>query len=84
MNKNMSIMVDFGSKNDYEKTILDRKSFLEKVSNYILFLGFELQHKKDCTEKNCFTRHSHYTRVKSEGITIWRIQCKRCRAVFSP
>jgi hypothetical protein len=29
------------------------------------------------------TRHSHYARVRLGGLTIWRIQCTRCRAVFT-
>src|SRR4029453_4080321 len=29
------------------------------------------------------TRHSHYARVRLGGITIWRLQCTTCRAVFT-
>ncbi len=28
-------------------------------------------------------RHSHYLRVRLGGVTIWRIQCTTCRAVFT-
>src|SRR3712207_9544129 len=29
------------------------------------------------------TRHSHYVRVRLGGVTIWRVQCTRCKAVFT-
>ena len=29
------------------------------------------------------TRHSHYARVRLGGLTIWRIQCTSCQAVFT-
>src|SRR5207247_5713332 len=29
------------------------------------------------------TRHSHYARVRLGGVTIWRIQCTSCKAVFT-
>jgi hypothetical protein len=29
------------------------------------------------------TRHSHYIRVRVGGVTIWRLQCTRCKAVFT-
>src|SRR5207247_3757728 len=29
------------------------------------------------------TRHSHYARVRLGGLTIWRIQCTTCKAVFT-
>src|SRR5262249_56221312 len=31
----------------------------------------------------CLTRHSHYVRLRVRGITIWRIQCTTCKAVFT-
>lgn len=33
--------------------------------------------------KSGLTRHSHYARVRLGGLTIWRIQCTRCKAVFT-
>lgn len=83
MNLNRSIVVDFGDRNSYENIIPNGKVFLELVIAYILSLGFQLVHHKYCTGGNCFTRHSHYARVRSGNITIWRIQCKRCKAVFT-
>jgi hypothetical protein len=29
------------------------------------------------------TRHSHYVRVRLGRVTIWRLQCTRCKAVFT-
>jgi hypothetical protein len=29
------------------------------------------------------TRHSHYARIRLGGLTIWRIQCTSCQAVFT-
>src|SRR5262245_30036461 len=29
------------------------------------------------------TRHSHYVRVRLGGVTIWRLQCTTCHAVFT-
>src|SRR3989440_10275999 len=36
-----------------------------------------------CDGGGCLTRHSHYARVRLGGVTIWRIQCTTCRAVFT-
>src|SRR6185295_6408720 len=36
-----------------------------------------------CTGGGCLTRHSHYARVRLGGLTIWRIQCTACQAVFT-
>ncbi len=82
-NKNRTIIVDFGNEDQYQEIILDTKIFLEFVIAYILSLDFQLLHKSSCTGGNCLTRHSHYARVKCGGITIWRIQCKKCKAVFT-
>jgi hypothetical protein len=50
---------------------------------FILSLGFQLKHKATCRGGGCLTRHSHYVRVRLGGLTIWRIQCTRCKAVFT-
>src|SRR5262249_47331282 len=36
-----------------------------------------------CTGGGCLTRHSHYARIRLGGLTIWRIQCTSCQAVFT-
>src|SRR5262245_18620676 len=56
---------------------------VEFVFAFILSLGFQLAHKTTCTGGGCLTRHSHYARVRLGGLTIWRIQCTSCQAVFT-
>lgn len=82
-NKNRTIIVDFGCENQYQKIISDGQVFIEYVIAFILSIGFQVAHKCHCSGGSSLTRHSHYTRVKSGGITIWRIQCKTCKAVFT-
>ena len=60
----------------------DGKAFLECVLAFILSLGFQLKHKATC-RGGCLTRHSHDVRVRLGGLTIWRLQCTACRAVFT-
>jgi hypothetical protein len=61
----------------------DGKAFIECVLAFLLALGFQLAHKATCRGGGCLTRHSHYARVRLGGLTIWRIQCTTCRAVFT-
>jgi len=82
-NKNRTIVVDFGEESYYQNIIGNGKAFLEFVMAYIMSIGFQLLHKQYCTGGSCLTRHSHYARVKCGGITIWRIQCTTCKAVFT-
>jgi hypothetical protein len=49
----------------------------------VLSLGFQLKHKATCSGGGCLTRHSHYVRVRLGGMTIWRLQCTTCKAVFT-
>jgi hypothetical protein len=53
------------------------------VCAFLLALGFQLAHKATCRGGGCLTRHSHYARVRLGGLTIWRVQCTTCRAVFT-
>jgi hypothetical protein len=57
--------------------------FTQFVFAFILSLGFQLAHKANCRDGGCLTRHSHYVRLRVRGITIWRIQCTTCKAVFT-
>src|SRR6516165_12455862 len=59
------------------------KAFVEFVFAFLLSLGFQLAHKATCTGGGCLTRHSHYARMRLGGLTIWRIQCTTCKAVFT-
>src|SRR5687767_5714079 len=81
--ENRTITVDFQSEVMYFQLLGDGKAFLECVIAFIMSLGFQLKHKATCRGGGCLTRHSHYMRVRLSGVTIWRLQCTRCKAVFT-
>jgi hypothetical protein len=80
---NRTITVDFRSEATYVQLLGDGKAFVECVLAFVLSLGFQLKHKATCGGSWCLTRHSHYVRVRLGGVTIWRVQCTRCTAVFT-
>ena len=80
---NRTITVDFQDQTTYFQLLSDGKAFVEFVVAFILSIGFQLHHKASCTGGGCLTRHSHYARIRLGGLTIWRIQCTSCRAVFT-
>src|SRR2546421_4194162 len=80
---NRTITVDFRDEATYFHLLSDGKAFLECVFAFLLALGFQLKHKATCDGGGCLTRHSHYVRVRLGGVTIWRIQCTTCKAVFT-
>src|SRR5437899_7822276 len=81
--QNRTITVDFQEPSTYVQLIADGKAFLEFVFAFLLSLGFQLKHKATCHGGGCLTRHSHYVRIRLSGVTIWRIQCTTCHAVFT-
>src|SRR4029450_11272809 len=81
--ENRTITVDFQNEATYVQLLGDGKAFVELVMAFILSLGFQLKHKATCQGGGCLTRHSHYVRVRLGGVTIWRLQCTTCRAVFT-
>jgi hypothetical protein len=81
--ENRTITVDFQNEALYFQLLGDGKAFLECVLAFILSIGFQLTHKATCRGGWCLTRHSHDVRVRLGGLTIWRIQCTRCKAVFT-
>src|SRR5262250_3195208 len=81
--ENRTITVDFQNETTYFQLLGDGKAFVECVLAFLLALGFQLAHKATCTGGGCLTRHSHYVRVRLGGLTIWRLQCTTCRAVFT-
>ncbi len=81
--ENRTITVDFRDEATYFRLLGDGKAFLECVLAFVLSLGFQLTHKATCRGGGCLTRHSHYGRVRLGGVTIWRIQCTTCKAVFT-
>jgi len=80
---NRTITVDFQNEATYFQLLGDGKAFVELVLAFVLSLGFQLAHKATCRGGGCLTRHSHYARVRLGGVTIWRLQCTTCRAVFT-
>ena len=81
--ENRTITVDFRDEATYFRLMEDGKAFLECVLAFILSLGFQLTHKATCGGGGGLTRHSHYVRVRLSGVTIWRLQCTTCKAVFT-
>jgi hypothetical protein len=81
--ENRTITVEFRSEATYFELLGDGQAFLECVIAFVMSLGFQLKHKATCRGGGCLTRHSHYVRVRLGGITIWRMQCTTCRAVFT-
>jgi hypothetical protein len=81
--KNRTITVDFRDDATYVQLLGDGKAFVEFVCAFLLSLGFQLAHKASCHGGGCLTRHSHYVRLRVREITIWRIQCTTCKAVFT-
>jgi hypothetical protein len=81
--ENRTITVDFRDDATYLQLLGDGKAFVEFVGAFLLALGFQLAHKATCRGGGCLTRHSHYARVRLGGLTIWRVQCTTCRAVFT-
>jgi hypothetical protein len=81
--ENRTITIDFHDEATYFRLIDDGRAFVECVLAFLLALGFQLIHKATCRAGGCLTRHSHYARVRLGRITIWRLQCTTCRAVFT-
>ena len=81
--ENRTITIDFRDEATYCRLLGDRKAFLECILAFLLSLGFQLKHKASCRGDGCLTRHSHYVRVRLGGLTIWRVQCTTCKAVFT-
>src|SRR5712691_1362001 len=81
--QNRTLTVDFHDETTYFALLDNTKAFVEFVLAFILSIGFQLTHKSTCTGGGSLTRHSHYVRIRLGGLTIWRIQCTTCKAVFT-
>src|ERR671933_271655 len=81
--ENRTITVDFQNEATYVQLLGDGKAFVEFVFAFLLALGFQLAHKASCHGGGCLTRHSYYVRLRVRGMTMWRIQCTTCHAVFT-
>jgi hypothetical protein len=81
--QNRTLTVDFHDEATYSQLLGDTKAFIEFVLAFILSIGFQLTHKSTCDGGGGLTRHSHYARLRLGGLIIWRMQCTRCKAVFT-
>ncbi|MEE8304999.1 MAG: hypothetical protein V3S24_21475, partial [Candidatus Tectomicrobia bacterium] len=81
--QNRTLSVDFHDETTYFELLGNTKAFVEFVFAFVLSIGFQLNHKATCRGGGCLTRHSHYARVRLGGLTIWRMQCPSCKAVFT-
>jgi hypothetical protein len=81
--QNRTITIDFRNESTYFCLLKDGKAFVECVIAFIMSIGFQLTHKVTCKGGGCLTRHSHDARVRLGGVTIWRLQCTTCTAVFT-
>jgi hypothetical protein len=81
--ENRTITVDFHDETTYFALVGTTQAFIEFVLAFMLAIGFQLIHKADCSKAGRLTRHSHYARVRLCGLTIWRLQCTTCKAVFT-
>ena len=82
LRENRTLTIDFNDEATYAQLLDDGKAFIEFVLAFILSIGFQLSHKPTCNG-GCLTRHSHYARVRLGGLTLWRMQCTSCKAVFT-
>src|SRR3989441_675111 len=80
---NRTLTIDFHDETTYAELLGNTKAFVEFVLAFLLSLGFQLLHKASCSEGGSLTRHSHYARVRLGGLTLWRVQCTTCKAVFT-
>ena len=80
--ENRTITVDFQNEATSFQLLADGWTFVELVLAFLLSLGFQLKHRATCDGGGCLTRHSHYVRVRLGGVTIWRVQCTRCKTVI--
>ena len=80
---NRTITVNFRDEATYFALLGTTKAFVEFVLAFLLALGFQLTHKASCSVGGSLTRHSHYARIRLGGLTIWRVQCTACKAVFT-
>lgn len=81
--QNRTMTVDFHDETTYFALLGNPTAFVEFVFAFLLALGLQLLHQGSCSEDGRLTRHSHYARVRLGGVTIWRVQCTMCKAVFT-
>jgi hypothetical protein len=80
--QNRPLTLDFHDPAPSFELLSDGKAFVELVLAFILSLGFPLTPQSTCHGGGGLTRHSHDGRVRLGGLSIWRIQCTSCKAIF--
>ncbi len=80
---NRTLFIDFGSEERYLSLLEQTTLFVAEVVSFLLAIGAELLHKAGCPGGFALTRQSCYQHRRLGGLTIWRVQCKRCMAVFT-
>src|SRR5499426_1814182 len=78
-----TITVDFHDEATYFQRLDDGKAFVEWVRAFLLTLGFQLRHHATCHGGGGRTHPSHEVRGRLGTVTIGRLQCTTCRAVFT-
>jgi hypothetical protein len=77
-----TLVVDFQNEATYFHSLSQGKAFIDLVVAFLLAMGVQLKHKPQCAGGFALTRHSHYVRIRLGGVSIWRLQCTACKAVF--
>lgn len=83
MSKHTWITVDFHDEQSYHNLLDECAKFIAVVTAFLIAVGLKLAHKPGCPGGYSLTRHSHYTRKRLNGLTIYRVQCKLCKAAFT-
>jgi hypothetical protein len=83
LREDRTIVVDFQDEATYFNLLSQGKAFVDLVVAFLLSIGFQLKHKPQCLGGFALTRHSHYARIRLGGVSIWRLQCTVCKAVFT-
>jgi transposase-like protein len=81
--QNRTITIDFHDETTDVALLGNTQAFVEFVLAFILSIGFQLKHQATYSGRGRLTRHSHYARVRLGGLTVWRLPCTMCRAVFT-
>jgi hypothetical protein len=81
--QNRTITADFHDETTYFALLDNTTAFVEFVLAFLLSLGFPLLHKGHGSQGRSLMRHSHYARVRGGGVIIWRLQCTKCKVVFT-
>jgi len=83
LRENRTLTIDFNDDATDAQLLDDGKAVIAFVLALLLSSGFQRSHKATGNGGGCLTRHSHSARVRLGGLTLWRMQCTSCKAVFT-